>query len=159
MTQYLLMSQVTAMAMPQYFPLCLLSSPVCLSVSVGVVFMLPLTSWLPAQPVNLPSISTSPLQYICPGSYPILHQIIVSNTVVVTSFRPSLVIILSAEYLPVFNNLSLVPQDHPSYICLFAHLPVNPLATPAFPRHPPFFLCLRQPSYLFTPPYPHNKPS
>ncbi len=84
----------TAVAVPQQIPqssLCFQCSPLCLSLSVSVLWGRGAPSphspgsWLPA---HLPPISSSPLRFISPSSPPSRRQIVYSATVAVTRSRP-----------------------------------------------------------------------
>lgn len=73
------------------FPLCLLLPSLFLCVCMVWAWHSlshSLSSWIPDQPPHLPSISSSTLHYINPGSPPSLRQIVNSATVIVSWLRP-----------------------------------------------------------------------
>ncbi len=157
------------------FPLpCVSSAPLsvspCLCQCVCGVGMarplLPLPapgSWLPA---HLPPISSSAVQYFCPGSSLIWCQLVDSAAVVVTRFRPPLVKRFW-ELLLMFLSLCLRTASHLPACLLSLHL--SSQLTLTVPAQPCSAISLR-PSILGPPPaivssllhlhspVPYNKP-
>ncbi len=135
------------------FPALRLSVSVCVGVGVAIPSSLSwlLDLWLPA---HLPPISSSALQYIYPGSSLILHQIVVSTTVVLSRLQPTWMQYSKIQYPCVFCTCThlvtlsprtstllptCLPSCLPAYSCspsaslAHTHASLSPLHSPAKP--------------------------